>query len=76
MKNYKLKKIVAVFLSMLTVYSIISAPASALSDSTLKTINAYEESESIETPKSISITKNLIQMLSIKLNSHLTVKKI
>ncbi len=58
MKNYKLKKIVAVFLSMLTVYSIISVPASALSDSTLKTINAYEESESIETPKSISITKN------------------
>lgn len=42
---------------MLTVYSIISVPASALSDSTLKTINAYEESESIETPKSILITK-------------------
>ena len=48
MKKNKFKKITAVFLSMLTVCSIISVPAYALSNSTLNTMNdAIEELESI-----------------------------
>ncbi|WP_051592705.1 alpha/beta hydrolase-fold protein [Thomasclavelia saccharogumia] len=59
MKKNKFKKITAVFLSMLTVCSIISVPAYALSNSTLNTMNdAIEELESIESPKSITITQN------------------